>query len=90
MLATGCGFLTSTTVRGDPVFECKNTVTDTTFFTNVEGYIECGLDCECSVFEHICLLKRTDNDDVDYYTLEQRSIDFEKTCDSPDCICNSN
>ena len=86
---TSCFALLSQLALSDPVFECKDLETGEVSFKTTEEYQACGLQCECSVFEHLCLIKRRDND-FEYYTLEQRSLAFEQTCESPDCVCNSN
>ena len=85
----GCFALLTKQALSDPVFECLDFETGQVSFKTTEEYQACGLDCECSVFEHLCLIKRSDND-FEYYTLEQRSLAFEQTCESPDCVCNSN
>ena len=47
----------SNKVKSDPGFSCVNKETGTETILDLEGYIECGTKCTCSVFEIICLVK---------------------------------
>ena len=84
IILLGALFLTQET-SADAAFRCYNKRNGVTANTDFAGYKRCAMDCDCSVFEHMCL----ERFDEFNFTLNHRSIHAEKRCNPPDCICNS-
>ena len=73
------------TSTADPVFRCKDKRNGVITHYDFDGYKRCALNCECSVYEHMCLERHDDFN----FTLQHRSIHAESRCSPPDCLCNS-
>ena len=50
----------------DPTYQCTET-DDFKSLKSFEEYVECGSDCDCNMFELMCLVR--DKDSEDDYTL---------------------
>ena len=90
--------LLSILAKADPGFSCRNNETGVEEILDLKGYIECGSECTCSVFEIICLVKDeiylrdTPPEKVinSGFTLQLRSVEFlTKYCEAPNCLCNT-
>ena len=55
-------------------------------FGGLEEYRECLLNCQCFVFELMCLEKNTDGSAG--YTMTSRNRDYARSCEN--CYCNDN
>ena len=69
----------------DPAFRCKDKQTGAITNKNFNGYKSCALNCECSVYEHMCLERHDDFN----FTLQHRSYAAAASCRPPNCLCNS-
>jgi len=65
-------------VKADPAFVCKEVdgyITTKTF----EEYVECSNDCDCEMYEVMCLERPLQEDPLNptaNFTLHHRSLDF--------------
>ena len=80
-------------VRADPAFRCTE-VDDFTSLKTFDQFVKCGRDCDCTMFELMCLERPDDWDEEVIkanFTLHHRSLDYAQSeCENnPNCLCNT-
>ena len=77
-------------VKADPAFICTE-VDGYETFKNFDEFVKCGRDCDCKMYELMCLERQPSDDEekLGNYTLHHRSMEYAASCKAPDCLCNS-